>query len=148
MYLNAKTPPKYLFRGTTDNFKGNKIAQEMPVTCTSESPFIAYLFAKEGEKYGRAVMLIFDTMLLNDCIYPMGNARQNKEMEFALSIKPIDAFGKAIRIIDCQQFYNIIIELGFDLSKFVKLELHSRYEAVKKPSEKELNLIIDKILKL
>ena len=134
----------YLFRGTTDGFPGNEVSRLIPATCTSENPFIAYLFAKQGRKLGgEPVILVFEKSKFEGRLEEP-NGRYKSESEVVLAIAPLKAFEECKFIVTLNNFEQIIRNLEINPDEYALNEVSGIFMK-KRVNHSLINKIIGEI---
>jgi hypothetical protein len=129
----------YLFRGTTDNYEGSTGSQRAPATCASTNFFIAYLFAKECQTKGTAVILIFneEDVTLDD----NANWFEKEEAEKVIQMRPIDAFDNCVKKIYLSDIQDIM--KNYNIDEYVEKTTIYKVKDVEVPDQ-----LIEKLLNL
>ena len=82
------TPP-FFYRGTTVNWPGNEVLQELRLTPTSEDPIVATLFALWSARFGEAIVQVCERRAVTEIIHP-SNWRSHLEREVVVAVPPFE----------------------------------------------------------
>jgi len=88
----TNTVIKYVFRGTTDGFRGNSTSNRIPITCTTHNPAKAFAFAINAQQTFRkkGIIYIADTAVIQSFTIVEANWFESYEEEIGFSVTPGD----------------------------------------------------------
>jgi len=106
----------FLYRGTTVEWPGNEVLQQLGLTPTTEDPIVATLFALWSARYGEAIVQACELRAVADRIGP-SNWRSQLECEIVIAVPPT-AFTENLvfATIPAQAARQILAEMGYELS--------------------------------
>ncbi|MET6997054.1 RHS repeat-associated core domain-containing protein [Chitinophaga defluvii] len=117
--INLVTPKeeiKYLFRGTSEGYPGNRSAQITESTPTSPDPGVGTIFAINSSNYGKGVLQIaLPKSLKNVEIGVANNVLADMEAEVVVGLKPLEFAQKAHITITAEQSRGILKGMGINL---------------------------------
>ncbi len=109
------TVAPYLFRGTSEGYRGSPGLQRIGVTPASTDPIVSTLFATESENYGRGVVHIASPDDLKGIDIDKGNVLAGKEAEVSVGVPPLEFGQRASTTISAAQARANLREMGIDL---------------------------------
>lgn len=111
--------PKYLFRGTTIGFEGNKSHQIIPCTCTSKNPVKAALFALacKGKFIAEPIIYVARRERLKTVALNQANVIGELEEEITFKIKPIDFPKYCDGYLTLEEMQQALKNIGIELNK-------------------------------
>ncbi len=126
--------PKYVFRGTTIKYKGNKNSIEIPYTCTSTHPVKALWFALEcyPKNPETAVIYIAKLERLEDK-KTSTNHFADLEDEIAFNIPPLSFYPYCMGYVHIFDFQGILKDFEIDGHNVVRKDNLTRLCAETRP---------------
>lgn len=141
---------KYLFRGTSEGFPGNRSLQITGSSPTSTDPAVATILAINSKSYGNGVVHIVLPQELQGITYGVSNNVLDKlELEIVVGLKPLDLAKKATMTIPVDESVKILKGLGIELPKRISNgEVSPTIENTRKLTTEEINKYYNEAIKL
>src|SRR3954454_16448665 len=106
----------FFYRGTTANWPGNDVLQELRLTPTSEDPIVATLFALWSARYGEAIVQACECSAVSDLIHP-SNWRSHLEREVVIAVPPREFTERfAVAAVRAHEAREILAEMRYELA--------------------------------
>src|SRR5437016_3765656 len=112
MFGDSRMEIRYLYRGTTEGWRGYPVLPGPAITCTTTDPLVATLFAIECRNHGHAVILAARADLFGGLIGP---ANHFDLIESAVNVlmSPLD-FAQGAVTLEIDRVLDTLREIGFD----------------------------------
>jgi len=137
-------PLKYLFRGTTQGFKGGATAVKHSVTYTSTDPLKSVIFGEVAKKKGSPILLIGDMKNLKDIDIIPSNRLAEMEKEVILRIQPLNFVERAAQLT-LKESKSILKEMGIKVPENVNMSnLSETLKNTPDLTEKQIEIFVKK----